>query len=179
MTEGEDLALVSDAGSPGISDPGYHLVNLAIAGGIQVVPIPGPSSVICALQVSGLPTDSFTFEGFLPRKKGKRAARIGALAGQSSTMVFFESPNRLGATVSELLESFGDRRIAVCRELTKVFEEVKRTSLSEAAKELSGKAVKGEVVLVVEGKRREKRAGRRVMSAGRESEAGREGTTEE
>jgi 16S rRNA (cytidine1402-2'-O)-methyltransferase len=175
MAEGEDVALVSDAGSPGISDPGFLLVNLAIAGGIQVVPVPGPSSVICALQVSGLPTDTFTFEGFLPRKKGKRGARVEALAGEASTMVFFESPNRLAATVSELLESFGDRRIAVCRELTKVYEEVTRTSLSEAARQLAGKTVKGEVVLVVEGKRKQKRARRQGTAAEREgAAAGRE-----
>ena len=160
MSEGDDVALVSDAGSPGISDPGFRLVNLAIAGGIEVVSIPGPSSVICALQVSGLPTDSFAFEGFLPRKKGKRGARIRALADEASTMVFFESPNRLASTVSELLESLGDRRIAVCRELTKVYEEVLRTTLSLAAKELAGKTGKGEVVLVVEGKRKQKRAGK-------------------
>ena len=160
MAEGEDVALVSDAGSPGISDPGFHLINLAIAAGIQVVPIPGPSSVICALQVSGLPTDSFSFEGFLPRKKGKRDVRIQALAGEGGTMVFFESPHRLAATVSELLESFGERRIAVCRELTKVYEEVTRTSLSQAARDLAGKTVKGEVVLVVEGKRKQKGASR-------------------
>jgi len=125
-----------------------------------VVPIPGPSSVICALQVSGLPTDSFSFEGFLPRKKGKRDVRIQALAGEGGTMVFFESPHRLAATVSELLESFGERRIAVCRELTKVYEEVTRTSLSQAARDLAGKTVKGEVVLVVEGKRKQKGASR-------------------
>lgn len=160
MAEGEDVALVSDAGSPGISDPGFHLINLAIAGGIQVVPVPGPSSVICALQVSGLPTDSFSFEGFLPRKKGKRSARMKMLADEAGTIVFFESPNRLASTVSELLESFGDRRIAVCRELTKMFEEVTRTSLSAAAKELAGRTVKGEVVLVVEGKRKRKHAAR-------------------
>jgi 16S rRNA (cytidine1402-2'-O)-methyltransferase len=177
MAEGEDVALVSDAGSPGISDPGFHLVNLAIAGGIQVVPVPGPSSVICALQVSGLPTDSFSFEGFLPRKKGKRGARVEKLAEESSTMVFFESPNRIAATVSELLESFGDRRIAICRELTKVYEEVTRTTLSAAAKELAGRAVKGEVVLVVEGRRKQKRAARELASASRQG-AVREGTVE-
>ncbi|MBN1503579.1 MAG: 16S rRNA (cytidine(1402)-2'-O)-methyltransferase [Candidatus Eisenbacteria bacterium] len=172
IAAGEDLALVSDAGSPGISDPGFHLVNLAIADGIQVVPIPGPSSVVCALQVSGLPTDCFTFEGFLPRKKGKRGARIRALAQEPCTMVFFESPNRLAATVSELLDGFGDRRVAVCRELTKVYEEVTRTRLSDAAKELAGGTVRGEVVLVVEGKRKRKRVGG-------EATAAQEGTVEE
>ena len=170
MADGEDVALVSDAGSPGISDPGFLLVNLAIAGGIPVVPVPGPSSVICALQVSGLPTDCFAFEGFLPRKKGKRGTRILALAEEASTMVFFESPNRLATTVSELLEAFGDRRIAVCRELTKLYEEVTRTSLAAAAKELAGRTVKGEVVLVVEGRRKRKRAGSEVAAAGEVTE---------
>jgi 16S rRNA (cytidine1402-2'-O)-methyltransferase len=158
MADGDDIALVSDAGSPGISDPGFHLINLAIASGIEIVPIPGPSSVLCALQVSGLPTDSFSFEGFLPRKKGKRKARLESLAGVTGTLVFFESPNRLAATVSELLGEFGDRRVAVCRELTKVYEEVLRTTLSGAADALAGRTVKGEVVLVVEGKRRPKKA---------------------
>jgi len=152
LTSGEHVALVSDAGSPGISDPGFLLVKLAITEGIDVVPIPGASSVICALQISGLPTHNFVFEGFLPRKKGKRRAKLEALTLEERTMIFFESPNRLRTTVAEMLEVLGDRKIAICRELTKLFEEVLRTRLSETEELFSKKAIKGEIVLVVEGK---------------------------
>lgn len=152
IVSGESVALVSDAGSPGISDPGFLLVKLAIDEEIDVVPIPGPSSVICALQTSGLATHSFTFEGFLPRKKGKKSGKLRSLALEERTMIFFESPHRLRSTVSEMLECFGDRRIAICRELTKRFEEILRTRLSEVEQLLSGRTVKGELVLVVEGK---------------------------
>ncbi|MCX5800263.1 MAG: 16S rRNA (cytidine(1402)-2'-O)-methyltransferase [Candidatus Eisenbacteria bacterium] len=151
IASGEDVALVSDAGSPGISDPGFLLVKLAIAEGIDVVPIPGASSVICALQISGLATHSFAFEGFLPRKKGKRRARLESLKPEERTMIFFESPNRLRTTVPEMLEVLGDRKIAICRELTKLFEEVIRTTLFRANELLAKRTIKGEVVLVVEG----------------------------
>ncbi len=170
LESGTDVALVSDAGSPGISDPGFHLVNLAIARGIDVVSIPGPSAVISALQVSGLPTDSFCFQGFLPRKTGKRAARLEALAAEPGTMVFFVPPNRLVATVSEMLTAFGDRRIAVCRELTKVYEEVTRTTLEEAVEKLPRKTLKGEVVLVVEGRGKRKRSEARAGAPPRAQE---------
>jgi 16S rRNA (cytidine1402-2'-O)-methyltransferase len=151
IASGEDVALVSDAGSPGISDPGFLLVKLAIAEGIDVVSIPGASSVICALQISGLATHNFAFEGFLPRKKGKRRAKLESLKLEERTMLFFESPNRLRTTVSEMLEIFGDRKIAICRELTKLFEEVLRTRLSQVDELFSKRAIRGEVVLVVEG----------------------------
>ncbi len=151
IASGEDAALVSDAGSPAISDPGFVLVKLAIDEDIEVVPIPGPSSVICALQTSGLATHSFAFEGFLPRKKGKRVARLKLLASEQRTMIFFESPHRVPSTIGEMLEHFGDRRIAVCRELTKRFEEVIRTRLSEAEQLFSKQKTRGEFVLVVEG----------------------------
>ncbi|UCF78675.1 MAG: 16S rRNA (cytidine(1402)-2'-O)-methyltransferase [Candidatus Eiseniibacteriota bacterium] len=152
IASGESAALVSDAGSPGISDPGFLLVKLAIEEDIDVIPIPGPSSVICALQTSGLPTHSFAFEGFLSRKKGKRSARLRALALEERTMVFFESPHRVGSTISAMLECLGDRRITICRELTKRFEEIIRTRLSEATGLLADKKMQGEFVLVVEGK---------------------------
>jgi 16S rRNA (cytidine1402-2'-O)-methyltransferase len=159
---GEDVALVSDAGSPGISDPGFLLVKLAIAEGIDVLSIPGASSVICALQISGLATHNFVFEGFLPRKKGKRRAKLESLKLEERTMVFFESPNRLRSTVSELLEVLGDRKIAICRELTKLFEEVLRIRLSQVEALFSKRAIKGEVVLVVQGKT--------ALKAGKETE---------
>jgi 16S rRNA (cytidine1402-2'-O)-methyltransferase len=152
IVSGENAALVSDAGSPGVSDPGFVLVRLAIDEDIDVVPVPGPSSVICALQTSGLATHSFAFEGFLPRKKGKRSARLRSLALEERTMVFFESPYRVRSTISEMLQCLGDRRIAICRELTKRFEEIVRTRLSDAEPLLAKRKVKGEFVLVVEGK---------------------------
>jgi 16S rRNA (cytidine1402-2'-O)-methyltransferase len=152
IVSGQNVALVSDAGSPGISDPGFLLVKLAIAEGIDVVPIPGPSSVICALQVSGLATHSFTFEGFLPRKKGKRSAKLKSLASEERTMVFFESPYRLRSTVTEMQEHFGNRRVALCRELTKRFEEIVRARLSDVEELVSRRRAKGEYVLVVEGR---------------------------
>jgi 16S rRNA (cytidine1402-2'-O)-methyltransferase len=162
IASGEDVALVSDAGSPGISDPGFLLVKLAIAEGIDVLSIPGASSVICALQISGLATHNFVFEGFLPRKKGKRRAKLEFLKLEERTMIFFESPNRLRSTVSEMLEVLGDRKIAICRELTKLFEEVLRIRLSQAEGLFSKRAIKGEVVLVVEGKT--------ALKAGKETE---------
>jgi 16S rRNA (cytidine1402-2'-O)-methyltransferase len=152
IASGEDVALVSDAGSPGISDPGFLLVKLAIAEGIDVLSIPGASSVICALQISGLATHNFVFEGFLPRKKGKRRTKLETLKLEERTMIFFESPNRLRTTVAEMLEVLGDRKIAICRELTKLFEEVLRIRLSQVEGLFSNRAIKGEVVLVVEGK---------------------------
>jgi 16S rRNA (cytidine1402-2'-O)-methyltransferase len=166
IAAGEDAALVSDAGSPGISDPGFLLVKQAIAEGIDVVSIPGASSVICALQISGLATHNFAFEGFLPRKKGKRRARLESVKLEERTMVFFESPYRFLATVSEMLEVFGDRKIAICRELTKVFEEVVRIKLSQVEEFFSSRALKGEVVLVVEGKPAKETAGSRSASGG-------------
>jgi 16S rRNA (cytidine1402-2'-O)-methyltransferase len=162
IASGEDAALVSDAGSPGISDPGFLLVKLAIAEGIDVLSIPGASSVICALQISGLATHNFVFEGFLPRKKGKRRAKLEFLKLEERTMIFFESPNRLRSTVSEMLEVLGDRKIAICRELTKLFEEVLRIRLSQVEGLFSKRAIKGEVVLVVEGKT--------ALKAGKETE---------
>ncbi|MFH0777855.1 MAG: 16S rRNA (cytidine(1402)-2'-O)-methyltransferase [Candidatus Eisenbacteria bacterium] len=153
MLAGEDCALVSDAGSPCISDPGYLVVNLSVSEGIEVVSIPGPSSIISALQISGLPTDRFAFEGYLPKKGGKRLKKLRSLASEERTIVVFESPNRASATLGEMLEAFGDRRVAICRELTKVFEEVLRLRLSEASERFSGKKLRGEVVLVVEGNR--------------------------
>ena len=147
----EDIVLVSDAGMPAVSDPGYHLVQLAAAEGVTVSAIPGPSAVITALAVSGLPTDRFSFEGFLPRKPGERRALAAELATERRTMVFFESPARLAQSLGDLGTGFGaDRRAAVCRELTKKFEEVRRGSLAELAEWAEG-GVRGEIALVIEG----------------------------
>lgn len=152
LRDGENVALVSDAGTPAISDPGYEMVRDAIAEGIHVEVIPGPSALISALVVSGLPTDHFTFEGFLPNRKEKRRKALATLAGETRTMIFYESPNRIAAFLSEAAEILGDRRACVVRELTKIHEEILRGTLSELAAELGGRdAVLGEVTLVVAG----------------------------
>lgn len=147
----EDIAVVSDAGMPAVSDPGYGLVSAAVDAGVTVTAIPGPSAVIMALAISGLPTDRFTFEGFLPRKPGERRQALRAVASEARTMLFFESPSRLASTLVDMGAAFGDdRRIAVCRELTKLYEEVRRGTASELAQWAEG-GVKGEIVIVVEG----------------------------
>jgi len=156
LTAGRDVLVVTDAGMPAISDPGYRLVAAAAAAGIRVTAVPGPSAVTTALAVSGLPTDRFCFEGFPPRKSGERARRFGELAADPRTHVLFESPRRVAATLAELRASHGDDRAAVvCRELTKTHEEIVRGSLAEladwaAGQEASG-GVRGEITLVVAG----------------------------
>jgi len=153
LLRGESVALISDAGMPAISDPGFRLIRDAIEKGIAVVPVPGASAVTAALAASGLPTDAFFFEGFLPKKKGKREKRLAALAEISATLVFFESPLRISETLRELIEFLGDRRAVVCREMTKEYEEFLRGRLSEIMKILDRRqAVKGEITLVVAGK---------------------------
>ncbi|HEY3877218.1 MAG TPA: 16S rRNA (cytidine(1402)-2'-O)-methyltransferase [Trebonia sp.] len=156
LQAGRDVLVVTDAGMPAISDPGYRLVAAAAAAGIRVTALPGPSAVTTALALSGLPTDRFCFEGFPPRKGGERARRFGELAADPRTHVLFESPRRVAATLTELRASHGDDRAAVvCRELTKTHEEIVRGSLAElaewaAAHEASG-GVRGEITLVVAG----------------------------
>ncbi|MFT2815641.1 16S rRNA (cytidine(1402)-2'-O)-methyltransferase [Leifsonia sp. A12D58] len=146
-----DVLVLSDAGMPTVSDPGFHLVDTAAAAGVVVTALPGPSAVLTALAVSGLPTDRFTFEGFLPRKPGDRRGTLRELATEPRTMVFFESPNRLAASLADMATVLGDdRRVVVCRELTKFFEEVKRGTVKELA-EWATKGVKGEICVVVAG----------------------------
>ncbi|HXY39991.1 MAG TPA: 16S rRNA (cytidine(1402)-2'-O)-methyltransferase, partial [Vicinamibacteria bacterium] len=149
---GRDVALVSDAGTPGISDPGYRLVREARAEGLQVVPVPGPSAAIAALSVSGLPTDRFLFVGFLPPRSGPRHRALGALATERPTLVLYESPLRVVQLLGEMQEAFGDREAFLCREATKVHEEYRRARLSTLREALASReAVKGEIVLVVAG----------------------------
>lgn len=151
LAASEDLVVLSDAGMPTVSDPGYGLVAEAAAQGVTVTAIPGPSAVVTALAVSGLPTDRFTFEGFLPRKPGERRQALTLLAHEPRTMVFFESPARLAAALADMGEAFGaTRRIAVCRELTKLYEEVRRGTAAELAAWASG-GVRGEICVVVAG----------------------------
>lgn len=147
----QDVLVLSDAGMPTVSDPGYGLVAAAAAAGVAVTVIPGPSAVLAALAVSGLPTDRFTFEGFLPRKPGERRGALRALAAERRTMVFFESPARVAASLADMAAAFGDdRRVAVCRELTKLYEEVVRGTATELV-EWASAGVRGELVVVVEG----------------------------
>ncbi|BDV31140.1 16S rRNA (cytidine(1402)-2'-O)-methyltransferase [Microbacterium terricola] len=147
----QDLLVLSDAGMPTVSDPGYGLVVEAAAQGVTVTAIPGPSAVLTALAVSGLPTDRFTFEGFVGRKSGERRAAFRSLAAESRTMVFFDAPTRVGATLADMAAVFGaERRAAVCRELTKLHEEVARGSLAELV-EWAAAGVRGELVIVVDG----------------------------
>ncbi|HSP76057.1 MAG TPA: 16S rRNA (cytidine(1402)-2'-O)-methyltransferase [Cryobacterium sp.] len=146
-----DILVLSDAGMPTVSDPGFHLVDAAVAAGVVVSVLPGPSAVLAALAVSGLPTDRFTFEGFLPRKHGDRVSALREVAAERRTMVFFESPNRLAASLTDLAAVLGaERRVVVCRELTKFYEEVKRGTATELAEWAAG-GVKGEIAIVVAG----------------------------
>jgi 16S rRNA (cytidine1402-2'-O)-methyltransferase len=154
---GADVVLVSDAGMPGLSDPGFRLVRSCVGEGFEVQVVPGPSAVIAALAVSGLPPGRFVFEGFLPRKKGDRRRRLEELATEERTIVFFESPHRLEASVRDLLEMLGDRSVALARELTKLHEEVRRGPLSEILDGLRSEPARGEVVIVLDGTRRARR----------------------
>jgi 16S rRNA (cytidine1402-2'-O)-methyltransferase len=152
LEKGETVALVSDAGTPGISDPAYYLVRLAIQHDVPVVPIPGPASPIAALVISGLPPDRFVFEGFLPAKAGKRRSRLRNLIDEARTIVLLESPHRLVKTLQDIQDIMGDRQAAVVRELTKKFEEVSRGSVSQLLESYAEKKPKGEMVIVLAGR---------------------------
>ncbi len=150
---GEDCALVTDAGTPAISDPGEDLVALCAGAGVAVESVPGPCALTVALSVSGLPTARFTFEGFLPLNKKNRRARLDALGGEERTMVFYEAPHKLRATLEDLADAFGpDRPMAVCRELTKLHEEVLRLTIGEAVTRYAAQEPRGEFVLVIAGR---------------------------
>ena len=151
LSEGAHVLLVTDAGMPSVSDPGYRLVAAAVAAGIRVTAVPGPSAVLTALALSGLPVDRFCFEGFPPRKAGERARTFAALAAEPRTMVFFEATHRITDTLKDMADAFGaDRPAAVCRELTKTYEEVKRGTLGDLAA-WSADGVRGEITVVVSG----------------------------
>ncbi|MFE0626937.1 16S rRNA (cytidine(1402)-2'-O)-methyltransferase [Streptomyces sp. NPDC058864] len=151
LEEGARVLLVTDAGMPSVSDPGYRLVAAAVERDIRVTAVPGPSAVLTALALSGLPVDRFCFEGFPPRKAGERRARLGEAAGERRTLVYFEAPHRLAETLAAMAEAFGaGRRAAVCRELTKTYEEVRRGTLEELAA-WAAEGVRGEITVVVEG----------------------------
>ena len=151
LVGGARVLLVTDAGMPAVSDPGYRLVAAAVEAGIRVTVVPGPSAVLAALAVSGLPVDRFCFEGFLPRKAGERRARLISVAAEPRTQVYFEAPHRLAESLAAMAEVFGaDRRAAVCRELTKTYEEVRRGGLAELAA-WAAEGVRGEITVVVAG----------------------------
>jgi 16S rRNA (cytidine1402-2'-O)-methyltransferase len=153
VRSGGTVLVVTDAGMPGVSDPGLRAVRAVVEAGLPVTAVPGPSAALTALAVSGLPSDRFCFEGFLPRTPGRRASALAALAGEPRTLVFFESPRRAAASLAALAEAFGaDRPAAVCRELTKTYEEVRRGPLAELAAWASSREILGEVTLVVGGR---------------------------
>jgi 16S rRNA (cytidine1402-2'-O)-methyltransferase len=149
LRQGLSVALISDAGTPCISDPGYQLIREAVAAGIAVIPIPGPSAAIAALSVSGLQTDSFVFEGFLPNRQGKRRNKLLALKEEKRVIILHESPKRLQAALVDMLEVLGDREIMIAREMTKIYEEFTRGLLSEIVLKFKDRQVKGEVILLV------------------------------
>lgn len=154
LTQGGRVALVSDAGTPGISDPGFRLIQAAIEHEIPLVPIPGASAVIAALSVSGLPTDAFVFRGFLPHKTKKRRDLLEELADARETLIFYESPHRISQTLKDIYEVLGDRKIVLTRELTKIYEEVLRGKVSEIQLQIGERKLKGEITLVISGKTR-------------------------
>ena len=158
LKEGHNLALVSDAGTPGVSDPLYHLVRAALAEYVSVVSLPGPSAVLAALTISGLPVNRFVFEGFLPRKKGRKKL-IEDLVQEKRTIVLFESPHRIAKTLNELYQAMGDRKAVLARELTKIHEEVIRGTLEDLAVVAEEQKLKGEITLVISGVPRDRNRG--------------------
>lgn len=152
LREGKNIALITDAGTPGISDPGEELVRICREEGIEVTSLPGPAACITALTMSGLPTRRFAFEAFLPREKKERAAVLEQLRDETRTMIFYEAPHHLGKTLEELYEALGNRKMAICRELTKRYEEVMSISIEEALAYYKENEPRGEYVLVVQGK---------------------------
>jgi 16S rRNA (cytidine1402-2'-O)-methyltransferase len=151
MLDGKSVALVSDAGTPGISDPGYFLINLAVDQRIPIVPIPGATAAIAALSISGLPTDSFVFEGFLPSKQSARRKRLEELKTEKRTLVFYEAPHRIINTIEDMASVLGDRKAVVTRELTKIHEEAIRGNLTEVLEHLNKGSYKGEFTIIVHG----------------------------
>ncbi len=150
IESGSDVAIVSDAGTPGISDPGFRLTTLAIEGGASVVPVPGPSALITALVASGLPTDEFFFGGFLPARSGARRTRLKEVGNMPATLIFYEAPHRIAASLQDAREVLGERTAVVARELTKLHEEIARGRLSELAARFSSEEPRGEMVLIID-----------------------------
>jgi 16S rRNA (cytidine1402-2'-O)-methyltransferase len=154
LKQGDQIALVSDAGTPGISDPGFRLIQTAIENQIPIVPIPGPSAVITALSISGLPTDAFLFKGFLPHKSKRKRDLLKQLEDARETLIFYESPHRISETLNDIFNILGDREMVLTRELTKVYEEVIRGKVSDIQSQIGERKLKGEITLVISGKTR-------------------------
>ncbi|MCC6545006.1 MAG: 16S rRNA (cytidine(1402)-2'-O)-methyltransferase [Nitrospirae bacterium] len=151
LKEGLDIALVSDAGTPGISDPGYYLINRAIDDNIRITPVPGPTASIAALSISGLPTDAFVFEGFLPAKKAARQKRFREICSERRTIIMFDTPRRVSSSLEDIAEILGNRRVVLTRELTKMFEEVIRGRVINVMEKIRGRVLKGEITIIIEG----------------------------
>ncbi len=154
LAEGKNIAVVTDAGSPGISDPAFRVVRAALSNNIEVSALPGPTAIIPALTASGLSTDRFFFEGFLSNKSGARRKRLGAMSGYEHTLIFYESPHRVLKALADMRDVLGDRRACLAREISKKFEEYIRGTISNILQVLAARTIKGEIVLVVEGNRR-------------------------
>lgn len=165
LRRGENIALVSDAGTPAISDPGYRLVVEALRSGVSIIPLPGPSAVATVLSASGLPTDRFVFEGFLPAKKQERETRLQSLRAESRTVVFYEAPHRLQESLVDMLHLLGDREIVVAREVSKIHEEYLRGTIGEVIAQLGEREVKGEITVVVRGSSGESRVSEEELKA--------------
>ena len=151
LRQGKRVALVSDAGTPGISDPGFYLIRAAIEHNYKVISIPGASAILAGIVIAGLPSDRFAFEGFLPKREGRKKKKLEDLKYEQRTMIFYDSPNRVKKTLNDMLNIFTDRRIVLVRELTKKFEETIRGKISEVLEILEKRELKGEIVLIVEG----------------------------
>ncbi|MFB0508981.1 MAG: 16S rRNA (cytidine(1402)-2'-O)-methyltransferase [bacterium] len=151
LRQGKRVALASDAGTPGISDPGFYLIRAAIEHNYKVIPIPGASAILAGIVIAGLPSDRFAFEGFLPKREGRKKKKLEDLKYEQRTMIFYDSPNRVKKTLNDMLNIFTDRRIVLVRELTKKFEETIRGKISEVLEILEKRELKGEIVLIVEG----------------------------
>jgi 16S rRNA (cytidine1402-2'-O)-methyltransferase len=156
LKQGDRVALLSDAGTPGISDPGFRLIQLVIENQIPIVPIPGPSAAIAALSVSGLPTDAFLFKGFLPHKSKRRRGLLEQLEEVKETIIFYESPHRIIETLKDISDVLGNREMVLARELTKIYEEVLRGTVSDIRGQIAGRKMKGEITLVISGKTRKR-----------------------
>lgn len=157
LREGDDISVITDAGSPGLSDPAFRIIRAAIENDITVVPLPGPNALIPALTGSGLPLDRFFFEGFLPTRSGARKNRLERLKGLEHTLIFYESPYRIEKSVADILEVLGDRSACLAREISKLHEEFIRGKLSEILNIISGRKIKGEIVLIIAGSPRKKK----------------------
>jgi 16S rRNA (cytidine1402-2'-O)-methyltransferase len=166
LQQGRRIALITDAGTPGISDPGFYLIRAAVRAGIAVMPVPGASALLAGLVISGLPSDRFAFEGFLPKRDGRRRKRLAALKTEERTTVYCEAARRVKRLLEEMLELWGDRDVVVCRELTKRFEEVLRGKLTEVLAQIGDRELKGETVVVVAGAKEEEEDERDDEAAG-------------